>query len=197
MGWLASATLPPTFCLGFSQTFPVFISISVLASPECFLPSISMCYVVNEDREQSTPEETINKAPRTFVVAGESLQVFVHSSQRGISKDSPFLWKFQNCRIVKKNGASLFLTFSAPEQTRHCLWACPKVFVFMDKISAWRNGNKSMDSYLLKHSSVIWTNLSTVLKCGAFESIYSKNKFQMSQKILLMKVLKYLQRKKV
>ena len=140
MGWLASATLPPTFCLGFSQTFPVFISISVLASPECFLPSVSMCYVVNEDREQSTPEETINKAPRTFVVAGESLQVFVHSSQRGISKDSPFLWKFQNCRIVKKNGASLFLTFSAPEQTRHCLWACPKVFVFMDKISGWRNG---------------------------------------------------------
>ena len=71
-----------------------FISISVLASPECFLPAVSMYYVVNKDREQSTPKETINKAPRTFIVAGESLRVFVHSSQRGMSKDSPFPWKF-------------------------------------------------------------------------------------------------------
>lgn len=91
-----------------------FVGIAVLASSECFLPAVCMCYVVNEDREQSTPEQTINKAPKTFIVAGEPLQVFVHSSQRGMSKDSPFPWKFQNCRIVKYNWSISFPHLQCP-----------------------------------------------------------------------------------
>ena len=194
--FLLSYHLP--FVWASAGPFPsFFVGIWMLASPECFLPAICMCYGVSEDREQ-TPQKRPQTEPLrlsswlaspfrcSYIQVREECQKRVHS--RGIPKTVE-LWSI--------NGASLFLTFSAPEQIRHCLWACPKVFVFMGKICGWRNGNKSIDSYLLKHSSVIWTNLNTVLKCGAFESIYSKNTFQMSQKILLMKVLKYLQRKKV
>lgn len=154
---------------------------------------------VDAGGEPSTLEETMYKVPKAFIMAGESLQVFAHWSQRGMSKDSVFQWKFQNDlpELWSVNYVSLFRLFGGPEQATHCLWTCSRTFIFKDKVSGWRSGNNSMDSFLSKHSSIIWKNINTVLKCSVYESIYSKNKSQMSQKVLLMIVVKYLYEKKI
>lgn len=52
--------------------------------------------VVCADGEQSTLKETLRQTPKTFTMAGTSLQVLTHGSQRAMSEDILFRWEFQN-----------------------------------------------------------------------------------------------------
>lgn len=101
MGWLVSASFATPFSLDFSQTFPVLLHkhvnvciiwVSLTTSVPC---EICRCIVVHADGEQSTLKDTLCKVTKTFTMAGNSLKGFTHWSQRAMSEDILFRWKFQ------------------------------------------------------------------------------------------------------
>lgn len=154
MGWLASASFATLFIWALaSPSLRSSISRRMSTSSECLWRRLYMAceicngLVVYVDGEQSTLKETLRQTPKTFTMAGTSLQVLTHWSQRATSEGILFRWEFQN-GIPDLLDFQAETSFSFPYlqwPRADCLWACFQAFVCKDRICSWRSGNSSMN----------------------------------------------------